>query len=72
MIGPNTNPARQPQPHPTVTRGDVERIVRRDFPADREPEILAMLNEYGTEDWHREPDRVHLAILKRPSPHRSH
>jgi hypothetical protein len=52
------------QPAPTVTRGDVERIVRRDFPADREPEILAMLNEYGTEDWHREPDRVHLAILK--------
>ena len=56
--------ARQPQPHPTVTRADVERIVRRDFPADRALEILAMLNEYGTEDWHRETDRVRLAILK--------
>ena len=55
---------RRPQPHPSVTRGDVERIVRRDFPTDREAEILAMLNEYGTEDWHREADRVHLAILK--------
>src|SRR5262245_13221005 len=55
---------RRPQPHPTVTRGDVERIVRRDFPADREPEILAMLSEYGPEDGHREADRVHLAILK--------
>ena len=52
------------QPHPTSTRADVERIVRRDFPADREAEILALLNEYGTPDWHREPDRVHLAILK--------
>ena len=51
------------QPHPTVTRADVERIVRRDFP-DRAAEILAMLNEYGPEDWHREADRVHLAILK--------
>ena len=23
-----------------------------------------MLSEYGPEDWHREADRVHLAILK--------
>src|SRR5262245_57306994 len=52
------------QPHPDATRADVERIVRRDFPADREPEILTLLNQYGVEDWHREPDRVHLAILK--------
>jgi hypothetical protein len=52
------------QPHPTVTRADVERIVRREFSPDRELEILAMLSEYGTEEWHGEPDRVHLAILK--------
>ncbi|HZN53815.1 MAG TPA: hypothetical protein VFB67_00705 [Candidatus Polarisedimenticolaceae bacterium] len=49
---------------PDVTRADVERIVRRDFPAERVGEVLAMLDEYGPEDWHREPDRVRLAVLK--------
>ena len=39
------------QPHPTVTGADVERIVQRDFPADRVVEVLAMLGEYGSEDW---------------------
>lgn len=52
------------QPTPTVSSADVERIVRRDFPADRSAEVLAMLAEYGTERWHREPDRVRLAALK--------
>jgi hypothetical protein len=52
------------QPHPTVTGADVERIVRRDCPADRTVEALAMLDEYGKEDWQREPHRVRLAALK--------
>ena len=52
------------QPHPIVTAADVERIVRRDFPADRTVEVLALLDEYGEEDWQREPDRVRLAALK--------
>jgi hypothetical protein len=52
------------QPHPTVAAADVERIVRRDFPADRTVEVLALLNGYGQEDWQREPDRVRLAALK--------
>ena len=52
------------QPAPSVTGADVERIVRRDFPAERVAETLAMLNEYGTESWHREPERVRLAALK--------
>ncbi len=52
------------QPHPTVTQADLERVVRRDFPADRESEVLAMLNEYGTEAWHSERERVCAAILK--------
>ena len=52
------------QPTPTVTSADVERVVRRDFPADRFTEVLAILAEYGTERWHREPDRVRLAALK--------
>lgn len=37
------------QPTPTVTDADVERIVQRDFPADRTVEVLAMLDEYGKE-----------------------
>ena len=52
------------QPHPTVSRADVERVVRRDFPADRFDEVIATLDEYGTEDWQRERDRVQLAVLK--------
>ena len=52
------------QPSPTVTGADVERIVRRDFPADRTVEVLAMLDEYGKETWQREPHRVRLAALK--------
>jgi uncharacterized protein (UPF0335 family) len=39
-------------------------LRRRDFPADRASEVLALLDGYGTEDWHSEPDRVHLAVLK--------
>ena len=52
------------QPTPTVTSVDVERIVRRDFPSDRAVEVLAMLDEYGTEDGERESHRVRLAVLK--------
>lgn len=52
------------QPTPTVTGADVERIVRRDFPADRAAEVLATLEEYGTETWQRETHRVRLAALK--------
>ena len=52
------------QPTPDVTGADVERIVRRDFAAERAVEVLAMLGEYGEETWQREPDRVRLAVLK--------
>jgi hypothetical protein len=52
------------QPTPAVTGEDVERIVRRDFPANRTAEVLAMLDEYGKETWQREPHRVRLAALK--------
>lgn len=54
----------RPQPHANVTQADLQRIVRRDFPADREAEVLAMLSEYGHEKWHRERERVCAAILK--------
>jgi len=52
------------QPTPTVTRADVERVVRRDFPAEPVSEVLALLDGYGVEAWQREPDRVQLAALK--------
>lgn len=52
------------QPTPTVTSVDVDRIVHRDFPADRVPDALALLDEYGSETWQREIHRVRLAALK--------
>ena len=52
------------QPIPNVTAADVERVVRRDFPADRVAEVRALLDEYGKEKWEREPHRVRLAALK--------
>ncbi len=52
------------QPVPQVNRVDVLRIVRRDFALNDEQLILELLSEYGELEWHREIDRVHLAILK--------
>lgn len=52
------------QPVPMVTADDVERIVRRDFPSDKHDAVMKMLNEYGTETWHREEVRVRIAILR--------
>ena len=52
------------QPVPRVTHADVERVVRRDFPADQCGAVLSLLAEYGPERWHREVVRVHLAILR--------
>jgi len=52
------------QPIPTVTGVDVERIVRRDYSANRVPEALAILEEYGNAAWHREAHRVRIAVLK--------
>jgi hypothetical protein len=53
-----------PQPTPTVTSADVERIVRRDFPGEKVSEAFAILGEYGKESWHREVHRVRAAALK--------
>jgi len=52
------------QPTPMVDAADVERIVRRDFPSEQVAEVVAVLNEYGTESWQRETHRVRLAVLK--------
>ena len=55
---------RVPQRTPTVNAADVERVARRDFPADQIPSVMAVLGEYGEEEWHREEQRVRLAVLK--------
>ena len=52
------------QPTPDVAAHDVERVVRRDYPQESFESIMALLNQYGTIDWQREPDRVRLAALK--------
>jgi hypothetical protein len=52
------------QPTPQVTSDDVERVVRRNFPADEYAVVMTVLSDYGTENWHREPTRVKLAALK--------
>jgi hypothetical protein len=49
---------------PKVARSDVERVTKRQFPADVVDRVLLLLETYGSEEWHRERDRVHLACLK--------
>ena len=52
------------QPIPAVSREDVIRVVRRDFPDIPAEEVISILDEYGATDWQRERDRVQLAVLK--------
>ena len=52
------------QPTPEVTTEDIERIVKRDFADADEQAVFALLDTYGSEDWHRETTRVRLASLK--------
>lgn len=52
------------QPIPTLSRADVERVVRRDYPPEQLARVIAILDGYGGKDWQPESDRVHLAALK--------
>ena len=52
------------QPIPDVTESDVVRVVQRDFPNKQFDDAISILNEYGTEEWHRSVNRVHIAALK--------
>ena len=49
---------------PAVSRDDVLRVIRRDYPAALFTTVLSILDEYGAEPWERERDRVQLAVLK--------
>ena len=51
-------------PIPNVSRRDVLRIVNRDFPAVDQVQVIALLDEYGTQQGDAEPHRVHVAVLK--------
>jgi hypothetical protein len=52
------------QPVPKVTKKHVERIVHRDFPAEQFADVMAILGEYGKENWQPEVERVQLDVLK--------
>ena len=52
------------QPIPDVTERDVVRIVQRDFPNKQFDDVISILNEYGTEGFHRSVSRVRIAVLK--------
>lgn len=51
------------QPTPTITRAEVERIAAREFPQETGA-ALDILDRYGSEEWHREAERVRMAALK--------
>ena len=53
-------------PHvtPIATRSDVEKVVRREFPAGQFDAVMAILGGYGSDDGQPEPNRVRLAVLK--------
>ena len=52
------------QPTPQVSEEDIERIVNRDFADSERETVFSILEEYGSDEWNREPERVRLAALK--------
>src|SRR5262249_27214176 len=48
----------------TYDRGLMISKVRECFPEDKAEEVLAILDQYGTESYERERERVQIAILK--------
>lgn len=52
------------QPVPQISAEDVDRVIRRDFPAEKFVEVSALLNEYQSGPWKVSADRVRMAVLK--------
>lgn len=52
------------QPIPQVTDQDVRRIALRDFGESQLSQALAILHEFGKQEWNNPSARVRLAILK--------
>lgn len=51
------------QPIANASAVDVRRVVERDYPSQLRT-ALAVLDQYGSEPWHKEIARVRLAALK--------
>jgi hypothetical protein len=51
-------------PNPKSTRDDGVAAVQHDFPNEEPVVVLTILDRCGSKDFHRERERVHLAILK--------
>jgi hypothetical protein len=52
------------QPAPDVTSADIERIIRRDFPSGVHAAVRTVLEQYGSDAFEREVDRLRLVCLK--------
>lgn len=52
------------QPTPQVSKEDIRRIVNREFADSERKTAFSILEEYGSNEWHREPIRVRIAALK--------
>ena len=52
------------QPVPDVNADDVERVVRREFPAGQFATVTGLLSKYATARGRHGPARVQLAALK--------
>ena len=52
------------QPVPRVSRADVERVVRREFPASQHAEATAILDAYDRDGSEAGRARIQLAVLK--------
>lgn len=53
-----------PQPVPSYSHEDLQRVVARDFAREQLFQVMAILDRYGDESWQREPLRVCMACLK--------
>lgn len=49
---------------PQVDRDDVIRIVCREFVPEDQQCVIRILDQYGTETWHPEQNRVQISALK--------
>lgn len=49
---------------PEISEADLARLLRRDFSSDYVSPARAILQQYGSEKWHREVLRVRAATLK--------
>ena len=50
------------QPAADPSEADLARVLEREFPGD--PRAAEILSRYGGEEWHSDPVRVKVAILK--------